>query len=178
MVAVLNRRGRMAVVVPHGVLFRSGAEREIRKRLIEEDLIEVVIGLAANLFYGTPIPAAVLVLNRSKDSVQREKVLIVDASREYEEGNSQNWLRDSDVAKIATAVRTFADSHGIAKVVSSGSIAETGFSLNIGRYIEAAPALGTVDLKMALSRLRQAEEARDLARVRMTTLLTELGYDS
>ena len=119
MLAVLNSSGRLAVVVPHGVLFRGGAEGEIRKRLIEEDRIEAVIGLATNLFYGTGISAAILVLSNTKRPDQRRKVLLVDASRDYEEGSSQNRLRDSDMEKIVTAVRTFTDSQGFSKVVSA-----------------------------------------------------------
>src|SRR5215208_8225637 len=94
MVAVLNSTGRMAVVMPHGVLFRGGSEGKIRKGLVEEDLIETIIGLPTNLFYGTGIPAAILALNRGKTLERRGKVLFVDASREYLEGSNQNYLRD------------------------------------------------------------------------------------
>ena len=86
MVAVLNSSGRLGIVMPHGVLFRGGAEGKIRRALLEEDLFEAVIGLAQNLFYGTTIPAAILVLNREKPAARKGEVLFVDASAEFEEG--------------------------------------------------------------------------------------------
>ena len=98
MVAGAERpRGRLGVVMPHGVLFRGAAEGRIRQGLLREDLFEAVIGLAPNLFYGTGIPASLLVLNRDKPAARKGKVLFIDASGEFEEGSNQNRLRDRDV---------------------------------------------------------------------------------
>ena len=97
MVAVLNASSRLGVVMPHGVLFRGSAEGKIRQGLLEEDLFEAVIGLPPNLFYGTGIPASILVLNRNKLAARKGKVLFVDASGEFEEGSNQNRLRDQDI---------------------------------------------------------------------------------
>ena len=109
MVATLNAHGKMGVVMPHGVLFRGASEGEIRKGLLQEDLIEAVVGLPTNLFYGTGIPAAILVINRDKPKARKGKVLFVEASREFREGSAQNYLRDQDVKKIAAAVHAFKD---------------------------------------------------------------------
>lgn len=97
MVAILNINGRAGVVVPHGVLFRGGNEGTIRKSLLEDDLVEAVIGLAPNLFYGTGIPGAILILNRAKSEERKGKVLFIDASAKYQAGKNQNTLRDEDI---------------------------------------------------------------------------------
>ena len=99
----------VGVVMPHGVLFRGAAEGDIRKGILQEDLVEAVIGLPSNLFYGTGIPAAILVLNRAKTAARRKKMMFVEASREFKEGSAQNYLRDEDVQKIAATVHAFKD---------------------------------------------------------------------
>ena len=111
MVATLNAHGKMGVVMPHGVLFRGASEGEIRKGLLQEDLIEAVVGLPTNLFYGTGIPAAILVINRDKPKARKGKVLFVEASREFREGSAQNYLRDAgreeDRGRRSTPSRTW-----------------------------------------------------------------------
>lgn len=104
MVAILDKHGQLGVVMPHGILFRGGVEGDIRKGLLKDDLVEAVIGLPSNLFYGTGIPAAVLVLNKDKKPERQGKVIFIEASREFREANAQNYLRDEDVAKIAAKV--------------------------------------------------------------------------
>jgi type I restriction enzyme M protein len=92
-----DKKGMVGVVMPHGVLFRGAAEGEIRRKMLEQDLIEAVVGLPTNLFYGTGIPAAVLVLNKAKPAARKKKVLFVEASRDFKEGTNQNYLRPEDV---------------------------------------------------------------------------------
>ena len=104
MLAVLKSDGRMATVMPHGVLFRGGEEREARKYFIEQGYLEAVIGLPGNLFYGTGIPACILVLNKANAN-ERDSVLFINADREYREGKAQNHLRPEDVDKIVYAYR-------------------------------------------------------------------------
>ena len=122
MVAVLNSTGRLGVVMPHGVLFRGSAEGGIRQTLLEEDLFEAVIGLAPNLFYGTGIPASILVLNRDKPSERKDKVLFIDASGQFDEGSNQNRLRDRDIEHIARTFHAFADVEKYARVVPIAKI--------------------------------------------------------
>jgi type I restriction enzyme M protein len=131
MVATLNMKGQLGVVMPHGVLFRGGGEAEIRKGFLKEDLVEAVIGLPSNLFYGTGIPAAVLVLNRAKPTERKGKVLFINASQEFEEGKAQNHLRDQDVQKIAATFRAFKDVERYARVVPIEEIDRNEFNLNI-----------------------------------------------
>jgi len=178
MVATLKTSGKLGVVMPHGVLFRGAAEGEIRRGLIEEDLIEAVIGLPSNLFYGTGIPAAILVLNRAKPAARKGKILFVEASREYREGSAQNYLRDEDVKKIAATVAAFRDVEKYARVVPAAEVAKNDSNLNITRYVETAEAAEVVDVGDALRRLREAETARDVAKAEMDRLLKEMGLDA
>ncbi|MFN7898943.1 MAG: N-6 DNA methylase [Synechococcaceae cyanobacterium] len=126
MVAVLRPGGIVATVMPHGVLFRGGAEREIRRGLIEDDILDAVIGLAPNLFYGTGIPACVLVLRfkGSKPPQRQGKVLFINADAEYREGRAQNDLEPEHIEKIVSAYQSFTVIPGFAAVVDKGLLEE------------------------------------------------------
>jgi type I restriction enzyme M protein len=147
MLAVLRPRGMMTTVMPHGVLFRGGAEREIRASILEDDLLEAVIGLAPNLFYGTGIPACILVLRapRAKPSERQGKVLFINADAEYHAGRAQNFLRPEHVEKIVSTFEAFRDVERYARVVTLGELAgndgdsSNRFNLNIRRYADNAP---------------------------------------
>ena len=141
MLAVLKRDGIVATVMPHGVLFRGGAEGDIRRRIIEDDLLDTVIGLGPNLFYGTGIPAAILILRArgSKPPERRCKVLFINADRDYGEGRAQNHLRPRDEQKITATNRDFADVDGFARVVTIDELADNDFNCNIRRYADNAP---------------------------------------
>ncbi len=138
MLAVLKSDGRMATIMPHGVLFRGGEEREARRHFIERGYLDAVIGLPAGLFYGTGIPACVLVMNK-KDAATRRDVLFINADREYREGKAQNFLRPEDLAKIVHVYRARADVSGYARVVPVAEIAAEDFNCNIRRYVDNAP---------------------------------------
>ena len=141
MLAVLKPDGIVATVMPHGVLFRGGAEGSIRQKIIEDDLLDTVIGLGPNLFYGTGIPAAILILRAkgSKPPERRDKVLFINADRDYDEGRAQNHLRPRDEEKITAAYRDFADVDGFAKTVAIEELAENDFNCNIRRYADNSP---------------------------------------
>lgn len=145
MIAVLRDGGQLATVMPHGVLFRGGEEGAIRKAMIEADLVEAVIGLPANLFYGTGIPACILVLRQrlgsaSGKAVGRQgKVLFVNADREFFEGRAQNFLLPEHVEKIVNTFDAFAEVPGFSAVVSVATLRENDYSLNIRRYADNAP---------------------------------------
>jgi type I restriction enzyme M protein len=178
MIATTNKTGMVGVVMPHGVLFRSAAEGDIRKGILEEDLVEAVIGLPSNLFYGTGIPAAILVLNRAKSAGRQRKVLFIEASREFKEGSAQNYLRAEDVTKIAKAFHSFKDVPKYARAVGVEEIAKNDFNLNISRYVETADAAEKVDVASAIAKLRELEGKRGEAESRMNSYLKELGYDA
>lgn len=176
MVATLSPTGKLGVVMPHGVLFRGGSEGDIRRGLLQEDLIEAVIGLPTNLFYGTGIPAAVLVMNRKKDPARRGKVLFIEASREFKQGTTQNYLRDEDIATIASAFQTYQNKDKYACVVTLNEIERNEFNLNISRYVDTTESEKKIDVARAIASLREAEASRDEAAAKMNEFLAELGY--
>ncbi len=156
MVAVTRDGGMVATVMPHGVLFRGGEERAIRAAMIEADLLEAVIGLPANLFYGTGIPACVLVLrqrqgNQSGKPAERQgKVLFINADREYFEGRAQNHLLPEHIEKIVNTFETFAEVPGFSAIVPNGTLRENDFNLNIRRYADNAPPPESHDVRAHL----------------------------
>lgn len=149
MLGVCRDEGMVATVLPHGVLFRGGEEKGIRAGIIEDDLLEAVIGLPANLFYGTGIPACILILRQQKQvganrvsgkSAERQgKVLFINADREYFEGRAQNFLLPEHIEKIATAFDEFRQIDGLSDVVEIATLRESGYNLNIRRYVDNAP---------------------------------------
>jgi type I restriction enzyme M protein len=165
--------GRMAVVVPHGVLFRGAAEGRIRQRLIEENLLDVVIGLPEKLFYGTSIPAAVLVFRKNKTD---DKVLFIDASRDYATGKNQNVLREADLQRIVDTVLAHQGLTKYAYLATPTEIADNDFNLNIPRYVDTFEEEADIDL-MAVRKEREQLKA-ELARLeaQMAGHLKELGY--
>jgi len=138
MLAVLKADGRLATVMPHGVLFRGGEEREARQYFIDKGYLEAVIGLPSNLFYGTGIPACILVLNKA-DAAARQQVLFINADREYREGKAQNHLRPEDIDKIVHAYRAGTDINGYARLVPRSEIQAEDYNCNIRRYVDNAP---------------------------------------
>jgi type I restriction enzyme M protein len=177
MIATTNKTGMVGVVMPHGVLFRGGAEGEIRKGILKEDMIEAVIGLPSNLFYGTGIPASILVFNKRKKVERKGKVLFIEASREFREGSAQSYLRVEDVQKIAAAFHAFESVDKYARVVAVGEIEKNDWNLNISRYVETAAAAVKVDVASSIEKLRELEMKRADAAARMNTYLKELGYN-
>ncbi|EAW8700003.1 SAM-dependent DNA methyltransferase [Salmonella enterica] len=138
MLSVLKHDGRMATVMPHGVLFRSGDEREARKYFIDHGYLEAIIGLPSNLFYGTGIPACILVMNK-EGAAKRESVLFINADREYSEDKAQNHLRPEDIDKIINAYRKGETIPGYARAVPTDEIIKEDYNCNIRRYVDNAP---------------------------------------
>ena len=141
MLAVTRQGGKVCTVMPHGVLFRSRKEQGIRQGMLEDDLLEAVIGLPSNLFYNTGIPAAILVFRHKGDKPdeRKGKVLFINADREYKEGRAQNFLRAEHIEKVVAAYRAFEDIEGYAKVVPLEELAANDWNLNIRRYADNAP---------------------------------------
>jgi len=138
MLAVLKADGKLATVMPHGVLFRGGEEREVRRHFIERRVLEAVIGLPANLFYGTGIPACILVLNKA-GAATRDHALFINADREYREGKAQNHLRPEDIDKIVHVFRAGQDVPAYARRVPYAEILAEDGNCNIRRYVDNAP---------------------------------------
>jgi type I restriction enzyme M protein len=141
MIASLKADGMLATVMPHGVLFRGGDEKRIRAGIIDDDLIEAVIGLAPNLFYGTGIPACILVLRArgAKPSERQGKVLFINADREYYEGRAQNHLLPEHIEKIVSTFDGFDEVPAFSSIVTNEELRENDYNLNIRRYADNAP---------------------------------------
>jgi type I restriction enzyme M protein len=167
--------GRMGVVVPHGVLFRGAAEGQIRKKLIEENLLDAVIGLPEKLFYGTGIPAAILIFKKRKTD---DKVLFIDASRDYRDGKNQNFLRPEDIQKIVTTYRQRISVDKYAYLASLEDIQENDFNLNIPRYVDTFEEEAEIDLLAVRKEREQLKAQLAELEIEMNYYLKELGYDS
>lgn len=140
MVASLKPQGRMATIMPHGVLFRGSAEKIIRKGLVDANLIEAIISLPPALFYGTGIPACVIFINKNKPENMRDKILFINADAEYGEGKVQNFLRPEDIEKIDYVFTNKLEIDKYSKIVDKKTIAEThDYNLNIRRYVDNTP---------------------------------------
>ena len=150
MIASLNAEGKMGVVVPHGVLFRGSSEKDIRKGILEDDLLEAVIGLPSALFYGTGIPAALLIINKKKPIERKGKVLFINSELEYQEGKNQNKLRDEDIQHVLGVYDAYEDEKRYSKVVSMDEIRENDYNLNIRRYADTSPPPEQFDVKAIL----------------------------
>lgn len=173
--------GMVGVVVPHGVLFRSGAEGRIRKRVIEDNLLDAVIGLPSNLFFGTGIPAAILIFNKGKD--QRTDTLFIDASEEYVSGKNQNVLSDTHIERIVAAYAQFKNDEvkqGVFEekysyVASLKEMEENEFNLNIPRYVDTFEEEDEIDIPEVQNRIQSLELELSGVQERMQEYLKELN---
>ena len=167
--------GKVGVVVPHGVLFREGAEGKIRKEFIEKDnCLDAVIGLPQNLFYGTGIPAAILVFKKNR---KNDDILFIDASREYESGKNQNILRDSDIEKI---VQTYKKRETIEKysyLATLDEIKENEYNLNIPRYVDTFEEEAEIDIQATQKEIENLEKQLADVQSKMKGYLKELGIN-
>jgi type I restriction enzyme M protein len=183
MIEIAKRQsGRVAVIVPHGVLFRGGAEGNIRKALIEENLLDAVVGLPANLFTTTGIPVAILIFDRSREqggaNEARKDVLFIDASKDFTPGKTQNVMEEVHVARVLGTYTQRAEIARYSHRADAAEIAENDFNLNIPRYVDTFEAEEEIDVA-ALQRdiVRIEGELADV-RARMAGYLRELGVDA
>lgn len=170
----LSENGTMAIILPHGVLFRGGKEYEIRKKLLEDDYIDAVIGLPANLFYSTGIPVCVLVLKKCR---KHEQILFINASSDehYEKGKRQNKLRKEDVDLIVETYQNRREISRYSRPVSLSEIKENDFNLNITRYVNLSKEEEPIDLLEVNKKLVALEKEIQLARDKHNEFLKELG---
>jgi len=168
--------GRLGVVMPHGVLFRGGAEGRIRQCLVTQDQLEAVVGLPGNLFYSTSIPACLLILRATKPSERKGHVLFVDGSHRFTKGRNQNQMGTEDVTALVAAYRTGEGSDTApVRLVEHTEIKENGWDLNIGRYLKTGAA-ETVDVPTALAALREAQGRLREAEAKLDERLKAAGY--
>ena len=167
--------GRVAVLLPHGVLFRGGAEEDIRKYLIETlNRLDAVIGLPANLFHGTTIPVVILVL-KSRRNGNSENILFIDASKEFNSGKNQNEMTDAHIQKIVNAYIARQDIDKFAHVATLDEIRENGYNLNIPRYVNTFEEEEEIDLAQVLSDLSAIQTEKEKAVADLSEALKILG---
>ena len=164
--------------MPHGILFRGGAEGKIRRGIIQADLFEAVIGLAPNLFSGASIPVAICVLNKTKPADRRGKVLFIDAAQEgyFRQGKARNFIDREHIDRIVQTYEAFEDVDRFAHVADMEEVEENDFNLNISRYVDTTEPIEMMSVEDALAELRLAERKRDEAVTKMNALLAALGF--
>lgn len=172
----LNSNGRAGVVLPHGVLFRGGAEGRIREKIIKNNLVEAIIGLPSKLFYGAGIPVGLWILNKNKPEEKKNKVLIIDAEKDYAEGKNQNTLRKKDIDKIIKTYDQYQDVEKYARVVDLKEIEENEYNLNVRRYVDSNEEQEIIDVKKVWGELKQLEKERTEVDQKVTRFIKELGY--
>lgn len=183
MIETLNEQGKAGVVVPHGVLFRGSSEGRIRQRTIEENLLDAVIGLPANLFFGTGIPAAILIFNKARLVNDKTDVLFIDASEYYESAKNQNKLREEDIAEIVSTYTDFTSgkfSSGVVQekfsyVATATEIAENDYNLNIPRYVDTFEEEEAVDINAVQKEIEQLEDELSEVQQKMSEYLQLLN---
>ncbi len=176
MIATLNPKGRAGVVLPHSALFRGGAEGKIRQGILEEDLLEAVIGLPSNLFYGTGIPACLFVLNKNKPKDRKGKVFFLYGANDYLEGKNQNKLREQDIKKIVDAYRGYKTMDKYSRPVSLDEIRSNDHNLNIARYVDVTKEEAEIDVQQVINELKELKKNRSKTEDQMNSFLKELGY--
>ena len=177
MVHHMDEDGRAVVLLPHGVLFRGSAEETIRKYLIEElNVLDAVIGLPANLFFGTGIPVCVLVLRKDRAG-NNDNILFIDASKDFESGKNQNILRDEDIDKIVSTYEKREDVDKYAHVASMDEIKENGFNLNIPRYVDTFEPEPEIDLAEVSAEIRRLQKEMKEIDAQLKPYFDELGLD-
>ncbi len=172
----MNVNGRAGIVLPHGVLFRGGAEGRIREQILRNDLIEAIIALPSKLFYGTGIPAAILIFNKNKPENKKNKVLIIDAEKDFLEGKNQNSLRPQDINKIVKSYDGYSDIEKYARVVEMNEIAGNNYDLNINQYIDSSEKEEIIDVKTTWVELKRLEKEREEISKKVDTYLDQLKY--
>jgi len=165
--------GRMGIILSHGALFRGGVESKIRKELLEKDLLESVIGLGSNLFYGTGISACILIFRIKKEAKKQKKVFFIDASELFTKGRNQNFFREEHAKQVLEWYNKYEDLENISKVVSLSEIEKNEFNLNISRYIIKMDEGDKITLKQSLSEMLQAQKEFEKLQEKMVDVLTK-----
>jgi len=172
MLASLNAEGRMGVVLPHGVLFRGASEGKIRKGIIDDNLLDAVIGLPANLFFGTGIPATILIFKKGR---KNSDVLFIDASREFNKDKNQNSIDDKHIAKILDTYKNRKEIEKYSHIATLEEIQENDYNLNIPRYVDTFEEEEPVDIKATKQEIAKIEEELKEVKQQMQKYLEELG---
>lgn len=154
--SMATKTGRMAIVLPHGALFRGGVEGKIRKNIIESDLLEAVIGLGPNLFYGTGISACILIFRTEKEENKKNKILFIDGADQFQKGRNQNFFKQEHADYLLKIYEEFEDEENRSKIVSFEEVDKNEFNLNISKYVKKKQEIEDIDLKQTFKELQNA----------------------
>jgi len=174
MLKSLAENGRMGIVLPHGVLFRGASEGKIRKQILKMNLLDCVIGLPSNLFFGTGIPAVILIFKKNRD---RKNILFIDASQDgmYQKGKNQNKLREEDLQRIVDAYDKYETQDKFTYVATPEEIKENDYNLNIPRYVDTFEEEEPVDIEAVLKEEAEIKEELAAVEAKMADYLSQLG---
>ena len=167
----MNSTGKMTVVLPHGALFRKGAEGRIREALLKQDLLEAVIGLGPNIFYGTQLAACVLVFKQNKSKDRKGKVLFIDGSEQVRVGRAQNFLEEGNVKQLFDWYSAFENVENYVKIATHQDLEENDYNLNIPLYVEKIIEHNLPPVEEALADLKNAWEESQKAKEKFNTVL-------
>lgn len=172
----MNSNGRAGIVLPHGALFRGGSEGRIREQILKNDLLEAVISMPSKLFYGVGIPVAILIFNKNKPENKKNKVLFIEAEKDFSEGKNQNSLRIQDIQRIVRSYDDYQDVERYSRVVNIKEIEENECNLNVRRYIENGSEEEVIDVVAVYQELTILEQEREEIRKKVGHYLKELKY--
>lgn len=172
----LNNKGQAAIICSQGVLFRGNEEEEIRKNMIKEDIIEGIITLPPKMFYGTGIPGCVLILNRKKPDERKNKIIMIYAAKDYEEGKVRNKLRQSDLQKIVSAFNSFHETKGYCHIADFEELQANEFNLNVPRYVDISESQEELDIQATIDDLKKLEGEKQKISVKVDGYLEDLGF--
>jgi len=176
MYAQLNDKGQAAIVCSQGVLFRGSVEQKIREGLIAQDAIEAIIAIPEKLFFGTGIPACVMILNKNKPKARKDKIIFIYGAKDYKEGKNRNTLRDEDITKMVKAFDNFKDIDRYCHVADSKELKENEYNLNVPRYVDISEPEEEIDIQKVINELKDLDKERDEIESKVNADLKELGF--
>jgi len=176
MFSQLNQKGQAAIICSQGVLFRGNEEVKIRERMMKEDVIEGIIALPPALFFGTGIPACVLILNKNKPEKRKNKIIFIYAAKDYLEGKNRNKLRDEDIEKIVSAFENYKDIDRYCHIADLEELQENEFNLNVPRYVDTSEPEEEIDIQTTIDELKILEKEREEFDLKVKENLQELQF--
>ncbi len=177
MIATLKDDGKMGIVLPHGVLYRLGSEEKIRRNIIESDLIEGIVGLPDKLFYNTNISSVIIIINKNKPDKLKDKIIFLDASKEFKEDKTKNLIEANHIYKIADAYDNLNYDEKFVKVIDINEVRENNYNLNISIYMDVYEEQEPVDIGKVLEEIKSIEKKEKEVDEKLADYLKELGYD-
>jgi type I restriction enzyme M protein len=177
LLASTKSNGRMGIVLDQGALFRGGAEGEVRRKVLEKDLVDCIVALPEKLFYNTGAPGCLIFLNKDKPAGNKEKILFIYAATRFEKLKNMNRLRDEDIAKIVSTYREFGDVPKFSKVISLDKVKDSDYNLSVPRYVDAFEEDEQVDVSQVWRELKKLESERQIIDGKLSSHLKELGYE-